>query len=381
MLTGVAAEDPLPMEERIKRGVCMYDRQPRRGFVFCVCAAVLVCLAGCSTRPGGDRLSGPSAALDTAAGLTAYLQNEPAVRGVEPWESPYGAGLVISTRHYRIYTTHLEPLMLRQIPAFVESAYRAYQSQLASPLSGPDEPFVVYLFGTRQAWEAYTRDTAGADAEVYLKIQAGAYVANGVCAAYDIGRRQTFSILGHEGWHQFNQRQFVYRLPSWLDEGIATLFETCRYEQGRFVFNPAGNLMRLGSLKQVLQEGRLIPLEQLLLLNPGQVLAGYNGDPHGATAFYAQVYAFVRFLREDQFRRRLRATQAMLQGAAHGDWPLDPLLLEVAADRRFGLTVGWNMRVSRELFAAYFDDDMAVLNAEYLEFCRNITYPVRLRAR
>lgn len=343
-------------------------------------SVLLLFFSGCATGPGGAAASAPSAGLDTSAGLADYLRDEPAVRGVEPWENPYGEGLVISTRNYRIYTTHLEPLMLRQIPAFVESAFRAYQSQLPRPLNHPD-PFIVYLFGTREQWESFTRDTAGSDAEVYLKIQAGAYVANGICVAYDIGRRQTFSILGHEGWHQFNQRLFVYRLPSWLDEGIATLFETCRYEQGRFIFNPASNLMRLGSLKQTLQEGRLIPLDQLLLLNPGQVLAGYNGDPNGVTAFYAQVYALVRFLREEGYGIRLRGYHAMLLGAAHGDWPLDGALLTAAADRRVSLTVGWNMRVSRELFAHYYDEDLKTLNDDYAAFCRNITYRVRLRPR
>lgn len=362
----------------------MNKQRPRWGgniilYSVIVCAAVIVC-GGCTTRPSLAVSAGQTTMLDNTDGLAAYLQDEPAVRGVEPWENPYGEGLVISTRHYRLYTTHLEPLMLRQIPAFLESAFRAYQSQLPESLRA-DKPFIVYLFGTRDQWESYTRDTAGADAQVYLKIQVGAYVANGVCAAYDIGRRQTFSILGHEGWHQFNQRLFVYRLPSWLDEGIATLFETCRYERGRFLFEPASNLMRLGSLKLALQTGRMIPLDQLLLLNPGQVLSGYDGDPDGASAFYAQVYALVRFLREERYGIRLRGYHAMLQGAAHGDWPLEQPLLNTAADRSISLTVGWNMRVSRELFAHYFGEGLMNLNEEYLAFCRKITYHVQLRPR
>ena len=340
-------------------------------------ACVMVGIAGCSSAPTTPP-AGQPASLGSSDGLAAYLREEPSVRQVEPWDNPYGDGLVVSTANYRVFTTYMEPLTLRQLPAFLESAFRAYQTQLPAPLPAP-EPFVVYLFGSRSQWEAFTRDTAGPDAEVYLKIQAGAYVVNGVCVAYDIGRRQTFSVLGHEGWHQFNQRLFVYRLPSWLDEGIATLFETCRYDQGRFVFNPAANLMRLGTLKQTLQTGRLIPLDQLLLLNPGQVLAGYNGDPNSAAAFYAQVYALVRFLREDQYGLRLRAYHAVLLGAAHGDWPLDLALLTAAADRRIALTVGWNMRVSRDLFARYFDQDSAALNAEYAAFCQKITYNVRLK--
>ena len=244
-------------------------------------------------------------------------------------------------------------------------------------MSSP-EPFFVYLFGTRSQWETYIRDTAGADADIYLKIQAGAYVADGVCVAYDIGRRQTFSVLGHEGWHQFNQRLFVYRLPSWLDEGIATLFETCRYDKGVFVFNPAANLVRLGAIKASMQSNTLIPLDQLLLLNPGQLLTGYNGDPNGAAAFYAQVYALVRFLREERFGLRHRPYHDMLLGAAHGQWQLDSVLLNAAADRNVALTVGWNMKISRDLFARYFNEDIQALNDEYAAFCRKITYRVSI---
>ena len=336
-------------------------------------ACVLVCMAGCADsakQSAGAGLQDPNT-------LAAYLRQEPSVRQVGRWDNPYGPGLVVSTTHYRLYTTHLEPLTLRQMPSFLESAFRAYQSQLPQPLPSP-EPFVVYLFGTRGQWEAFTRATTGADAEVYLKIQAAAYAVNGQCVAYDIGRRQTFSVLGHEGWHQFNQRLFVYRLPSWLDEGVATLFETCRYEQGRFIFNPATNLMRLGGLKQTQLAGRLIPLEPLILLSPGQILDGYGGDPNGASAFYAQVYALVRFLREERYGVRLRAYHALLLGAAHGDWPLEPTLLNAAADRRIPLTVGWNRQVSLELFAYYFGQDKMTLDAEYQAFCQKITYRVRL---
>lgn len=341
-----------------------------------VVLVTLLLAAGCmpAQKTGAAILSTGTDRLDV---LTSYLLNEPSVQRVEPWNNPYGDGLTITTAHYRIFTTHLEPLTLRQTPAFLESAFRAYQTQLAAPPTNT-EPFVVYLFGARNQWETFTHQLTGADAQLYLKIQAGAYVVNGVCVAYDIGRRQTFAVLGHEGWHQYNQRLFVYRLPSWLDEGIATLFETCRYEQGQFVFAPPQNLMRLGALKKTLLAGRLISLEQLILLNPGQVLDHYNGNPDSAAAFYAQVYALVRFLREERYGIRLRPYQAMLQGAVGGDWPLETTLLAMAADRRIPLTVAWNMRVAHDLFLYYFGQDLAALDAEYQAYCRKITYPVRL---
>lgn len=309
--------------------------------------------------------------------MAEYIRNEPAVRNVQRWDDSHVDGLIIQTEHYTLYTTLLEPLMLRQIPSFLESAYKAYQSQLPQPISS-GKPLEVYLFDTRSQWEDFTRGMAGDDAKVYLQIQRGAYTLNGIVVAYNIGRKQTFSVIGHEGWHQFNQRLFTYRLPSWLDEGVATLFETCRYTQGRFVFEPSRNLMRLGSLKETLLRKQLIPLHQLIMLNPGQVINGH-GDDDTVINFYAQNYAMVRFLREYNYGIRLRKYHEMLLGGANGTWPLQNDFAAIAADRTRPLTVGWNMQVSPALFAYYIDPDINALEAQYQDFCRKLVYHVQLK--
>ena len=103
------------------------------------------------------------------------------------------------------------------------------------------------------------------DASIYLKIKKGAYYLNGSCVAYHIGREKTFSVLGHEGWHQFNSRHFNYRLPSWLDEGIALLFEKSKYNDGWFHFQPDKNINRLAALKKIMIENKMIPLQELIL--------------------------------------------------------------------------------------------------------------------
>ena len=341
----------------------------RIGIIFLL-AALLLC--GCQEQVLKHQ---PRAVMMEPEAFADYVRNEPAVRDVRVWNNPYGPGLIIQTKHYRVYTTLLEPLMLRQIPGFVESAFKAYESQLPRPL-GSERQMNVYLFDTRGQWEDFTKEFTGAESVMYLQIKKGAYVANGTCVAYNIGRKQTFSVIGHEGWHQFNQHLFVYRLPSWLDEGIATLFEACRYTQGRFVFEPDKNLMRLGSLKVTMQKGQLIPLNQLILLNPGQVINGHGNDD-AAIAFYAQNYALVRFLREQNYGIRLRKYHAKLLGAADGTWPLQGDYAALAADRTRRLTVGWNTQVSAALFNYYFNEDIQKLDAEYRAFCAKITYRVR----
>ena len=57
--------------------------------------------------------------------------------------------------------------------------------------------------------------------DVDLGDGAGKRRHDGVAVLYNIGTRDTFAIAAHEGWHQFSGRHFKYRLPSWLDEGVA----------------------------------------------------------------------------------------------------------------------------------------------------------------
>lgn len=308
--------------------------------------------------------------LQNSTAIINYLERLPAVKSVTPWHSAYGPGIVIKTAHYEIYTTLNEPLMLRQVPGFLESAYRGYQKQLPRPIE-THTPFKTYIFGTRKQWEEFTRHFTGPDAEVYLKINRGAYYLKGATVSYNIGRSRTFGVLAHEGWHQFNSKHFKYRLPSWIDEGIAMHFEAFEYNNGWFTFEPSENYQRLGSLKLMLQKGKMMPLSKLITLNPGQVLI--HSDSEAAVAFYSQAYALVRFLREAHYGKRLVKYNNMLNGGLEGTWPMSKISARIAADRNIPMTAGYNSIAARRLFEIYINENLDKLNAEYLRFCYKIT--------
>lgn len=336
---------------------------------------VFTLLAGCTEtqrtalRPATGQLN-----LSTVDGMCSYLSRMPTVKSVTPWENPYGNGITITTKHYEINTTLLDVLVLRQVPGFMESALVAYEKQLPYQIE-TNNIFKIYLFGTRAEWDEFTKTFAGENAQMYLNIKKGAYYLNGACVAYNIGRTRTFAVLGHEGWHQFNSRHFKFRLPSWLDEGIATLFESSVYLDGLFYFKPERNIARLGPLREALQSGNIIPLEKLIALNPGEVIVQTNSE--AVASFYAQSYALTRFLREDNYGKRLGKYHNLLLGAANGSWPLTPKLRRIASDRNIALTAGWNRYISPKLFAYYIDPNYGLMENEYLEFCRKIVYRVR----
>jgi hypothetical protein len=331
----------------------------------------IFCLTGC--RP--DKIT-PAEAVprepQTCAELLQYLrnQNPSALESVEAWENEYGPGLKLATTHYEIFTTLLKPSMLRRIPEFVESAYRAYNLQLPEPVKAESRS-IIYLFADRRQWEDFTRSFAGEQAELFCRIKAGAYYHDGACVAYDIGSERTLSVLGHEGWHQFNDRNFTFRLPSWLDEGVATLFEAHQFRDGAFQFDPADNRYRLEALKKTLDEDRMVPLEELIATTPGDVLASDQTD--AVMAFYSQSYALMRFLREADSGRRLATYRRLLADGLEGRWPLDEVSRKIAIDRSIPRSILWNQIVGLILFQEYISKDFEPVEKEYLAFCRQIT--------
>ena len=309
--------------------------------------------------------------LDLRVKIIEYLrqQNPTELKAVEVWNNEYGPGLKLTTAHYEIFTTLLKPSMLRQSAEIIESAYKAYNLQLPEPIETRNK-FTIYLFANRRQWEAFTNNFAGGQAEIFRRIKAGAYCHNGACVAYDIGSERTFSVLAHEGWHQFSSRHFKFRLPSWLDEGVAMLFEVQRTENGTFVFEPAKNTYRLNGLKKTLSKNNMLPIRDLIVTTPSDVLA--TDQAEAVMGFYSQSYALIRFLREADGGKRLNDYRRLLADGLRGNWPLDEDSRKIAADRNITRSILWNHTVSLVLFHDYIGDDYEPVEKEYRDFCRRI---------
>ncbi len=340
----------------------------RRSTLLCIIA--IICLAGCKS----DKIATPQSSArrpEIWNVVYNYLLNMhlPDLENIEAWESKHGTGLKLTTRHYTILTTLMKPLMLSRIPEFMESAYGAYNRQLPEPVRAKSKS-IIYLFADRRQWEDFTLGFAGEQAEVFCQIKAGAYYYEGACVAYDIGWERTLSVLGHEGWHQFSDTYFAFRLPSWLDEGVAMLFETHWTENGTLHFEPEDNGYRLDALRKTLSNGKMIPLEKLIGTQPGDVLAADQAE--AVTAFYSESYALVRFLREAENGRYAETYKRLLADGFRGDWPLDKVSEHIAADRSIPRNILWNHIVGLLLFQEYIGADFEPVEKEYLTFCQKI---------
>jgi len=306
--------------------------------------------------------------------IVNLLEKEPAVKKVSLWENEYGDGILIQTKHYNIYTTLFESLMVRQVPGFLESAHKAYQ-EIMPEMTDTKHPLKVYLFATREQWEVFTQRFTGEQWQLYKKIDRGAYYLNGSCVAYNIGRRSTFSVLGHEGWHQYASRHFAYRLPSWIDEGLAMHFENYRRENGWFKFDATKNLGRLGGLRVAIENKKFYSVAQLISMNPGHVVGGGEDVVVG---YYSQVYALVRFFREYNYGVFREAFERILSDGLSGNWPLSKASAEIVSNRNIPQTVAWNAQLSGHLFKKYLGETSR-FEQQYRMYCMSLASRVSLK--
>jgi hypothetical protein len=314
--------------------------------------SALVCLcAGCASRTG------------TQDGL-----RDPVQARVERWSFEGRPARKVVTPHYVIYTTLADDEVVAGMGQLMEGALSQYR-RLAPDVPMSGQPMLCYLFQTRAEWVAFTRSRTGADAAVYLQINRGGYTVHDWYVAYFIGDLGTYSVAAHEGFHQYVARHFRSRLPPFLEEGLACMFEEVRWEQGgggRWLprWNFAANRSRLVGLRNVLEGGHLVPLSELVSMHAGQVV---DQPPEKIEAFYAQAWAFARFLWDGEGGRHRRTLRKILTEAADGTlYPGD-------GSRRSedGL---WDPDSARPLLEHYLRTNLEKLDQAFRKYVHRVAY-------
>jgi hypothetical protein len=269
----------------------------------------------------------------------------------------------VSTAHYTIYSTMTDQDFLRQIGQLMEGAYPVYQS-IAPGIPETDRPMICYLFATRAQWADFTRKHAGSDSSIYLHIHQGGYTRFDQYVAYYFGDGATCSVAAHEGWHQYVARHFKGRLPPFIEEGIATTFEGVQFVNGLPRFNRSINQDRALSLRKAIEDKDLWTLSDLLQMHAGNVITLTNGR---IMAFYAEAWAFARFLWEADNGKYRPAFQKMLLDIATGNvW--DP-------SGSFRSRLGpWIPAASIPMLEHYLNEPLSQIDAEYSRYIQSLAY-------
>lgn len=316
--------------------------------------------------------TGGGAEVDDRSSAGAVSGLAPYVLRVAPWDPPVPAGpdgSIVSTAHYRIYTTLEDGWLDEKIPAFLETALGHYRTSIVE-LSLPRSALETYIFSERRQWQSFTKQLLPGEAGVYLSLGKGGFTTDAKAVLYDIGRWDTLCITAHEGWHQYAQAVLDESLPAWFDEGLATWMEGCRFERSQEVpiFMPWRNFERFNELRRCARTGRMYPLEELLTQSPQIYLK--SGREH-LLAYYAQVWVLIHFLMEGEGGRYRSGVEQLILDAQDGN-----LGKTLVSSPQLG-TIPQRSRaakVARGLAVAivYFNGNLDELELEYRRFIEKV---------
>jgi hypothetical protein len=219
---------------------------------------------------------------------------------VTQWSFGEEKAKLLESRHYHVYTTIKEDEVLDLLPQVMEGALSMYQ-EIAPGVAMSDRHMDCFIFRWRSEWDEYTQKYAGNDAKVYLQIRSGGYTIYDRYVAYYIGREGTFAVAAHEGWHQFAGRHFKGRMPPFLEEGLACMFETISWKDHLPRWNLSVNTQRAQTLRKAMDAKDLWPLEKLISMHAGDIVGESNDR---IDAFYAQCWAFATETAPERFTIR-----------------------------------------------------------------------------
>ncbi len=305
-------------------------------------------LVGCAASDSLSTLEGPT----TDA---AYQTKD--------WSFKDNPGKTLTSAHYQINTTVTSQEVQDSVVQVMEGAFGEYQ-KIAPGVRLSDKPMECFLFAGRSQWADFTRQHTGADAGIYLQINRGGYTRNDWYVAYFVGEAATYSVAAHEGWHQFVARNFKGRLPPFLEEGIATMFEDVQWRDNLPKWNLGVNRTRVQGLRRSVEGNYLFPLSELVTLHAGNVVA--QAGPK-VEAFYSQDWAFAEFFWAADHGKYRKAMRELMSDTADGT-VFDPTgNLKDAKNP-------WNPAGVQPMLEHYLGVPLDQIDAEYQKFIKEVAF-------
>jgi hypothetical protein len=120
-----------------------------------------------------------------------------------------------------------------------------------------------------------------------------------------------FQPLYHEAFHAY-LNNYVYlasetKVPRWLNEGLAQVFETAVLDAGELQVDRPDR-ERLAQAQKLATQGALVPLRDLLASGADQFLVAHNSDRQTSDRYYLTSWALAWYL---TFDRKLLGTKAL----------------------------------------------------------------------
>ncbi|HET6204662.1 MAG TPA: hypothetical protein VFI25_17855 [Planctomycetota bacterium] len=217
----------------------------------------------------------------------------------------------------------------------------------------PDRRLHLAAFSDRKTYDAYLESAdLGSHKALAGFADNGAFVA--IVCEEGLDETTLQGVALHELTHLYDFGCSRAVMPGWYAEGLAESYGgrgTFRWEEGNL--EVGGNLER--RRVEPLRAERL-PLRELVSIDP---LALWNKDREKGLRFYAESWAFLRYLRSGagpEIAARLERFEAMCRGSAIGAEVGAPYKTDRShAERLFERTIGTRLEDLEEGFAAWLE--------------------------
>lgn len=195
---------------------------------------------------------------------------------------------VLSTNHYRIQTD-VEPALADDLARRMDAMYDEYSRRLVdfAPREG-SRLFDVYIYQRHEDYLKFTNDRFPNTGGVFISGKALAAFLEGQ------GRDQLRRTLQHEAFHQFAWSAIGPKLPVWLNEGLAQIFEEGIYNGSSFRIGEVPP-RRLRQINDDIHNRQLFDFRSFMALTDKQWAENLADRDHAARQ-YNQAWAMAHYL-------------------------------------------------------------------------------------
>ncbi|HVT89386.1 MAG TPA: DUF1570 domain-containing protein [Tepidisphaeraceae bacterium] len=216
----------------------------------------------------------------------------------------------LNTIHYRIHTD-IEQRLAEDMAVRMEAMYGDYSQRLSNFSPPGDATFEVYLFKNQKDFSHLTDDRFPNTGGVFIKSR---HLLAGFLDGQ--GRDALRRTLQHEAFHQFADTAISQRIPPWLNEGIAQVFEESIWTGRGFLVNQVP-VRRIRQVQLDIRERRLEPFREFITMSDQKWLDSLKDAPIAA-AHYSQAWAMCHFLifstdENNQYKYRSRFIDMLQQ--------------------------------------------------------------------
>jgi hypothetical protein len=225
----------------------------------------------------------------------------------------------LNTFNSRAYTIHTD-LNRAEVLVYAEhmdKVFAEYQARFASFRGRRTGPMPLYLFRTQEGYQTFlaSRGIDGTNSGGMFFVRAG---SQGLATFVgDNNRARVFTVLQHEGFHQFAYNYIGPNLPIWVNEGLAQYFEDGIIVRRSMKLGIA-NKERIDHVRTAIEANAAIDFDRLLTISGEMWSMTLSRNPREATLLYAQSWSVVYFLIHGDNGRYRAAFEKYLQLVADG---------------------------------------------------------------